>query len=79
LSELSDTSTKSKTNTKPKRMRWYEAEVSCIMGITGYEEEDAKEALIEHLKLFARNAKIHKFYLKQENGWAPENNKDNDL
>lgn len=60
------------TKIRPRRMRWYEAEVTCKMGITGFDEEDAMEALIEHLKLFAKDAKIHKFYLKAEDAWAPD-------
>lgn len=58
------------TKSKPRRMRWYEAEVTCKMGITGYEEKDAREALEEHLKEYTKDAKIHKFYLKAEDAWA---------
>ena len=53
-------------------MHWYEAEVTAKIGITGFTEDDAMEALIEHLKIYAKDAKIHKFYLKAEDAWAPD-------
>ena len=71
--KLSDINRQKNNKKNPaERMHWYEAEVTCKMGITGFNEEDAKEAMNDHLKLYTRDAKIHKFYLKADDAWAPD-------